>query len=87
MEWKQSIQIPTTCMIGPAQSPDFNIIETHWRMMKILLQRRELDIQSRQDILDTVADIRSAFKQTNKKTRKTAFSVHIYIELNMVRYR
>ncbi|MCG8112906.1 MAG: IS630 family transposase [Candidatus Thiodiazotropha taylori] len=59
MQWKQRNQIPT--MMWPAQSPDINIIENVWRKMKILLQRRVHDIHSREDLIDTVMDIWSAF--------------------------
>ena len=59
MQWKQRNQIPT--ILWSVQSPEINIIENVWRKMKILLQRRVHNIQSRQDLIDNILDIWLSF--------------------------
>lgn len=49
-QWKPQTQIP--CMNWTPQSPDINIIENVWKVLKFKLQKRVGDIKSRQVLIE-----------------------------------
>ena len=54
-DWKTQQSIET--LTWPSQSPDINIIENVWRMIKIRLERRLEDISNRADLIRVVKEI------------------------------
>ena len=59
--WKTANNIPG--MDWPAQSPDINIIENVWRCVKLKLQKRCENIQSREDFIAAVQQIWATLPQ------------------------
>ena len=54
-DWKTQQSIET--LTWPSQSPDINIIENVWRMIKIRLEGRLEDIRNRADLIRVVKEI------------------------------
>lgn len=54
-QWKTENNI--NCLPWPSQSPDINLIENVWRIIKIRLQRVQHNIKTRNDLIETVQQI------------------------------
>jgi hypothetical protein len=54
-QWKTENDIPT--LEWPPQSPDLNIIENVWKVIKTKIQRRIDDIRNAEDLKTVVAEI------------------------------
>ena len=57
--WKNQNNIP--CLDWPSQSPDLNVIENVWRMIKIRLAREQHQIKTKQELIETVMRIWTSF--------------------------
>ena len=58
-DWKTQNNIP--CLDWPSQSPDLNLIENVWRMIKIRLARVQHKIKTKQELIDNVMTIWASF--------------------------
>ena len=74
--WKEQQAIET--LTWPSQSPDINIIENVWRLIKLRLERRLEDIRNRADLIMIVKeiwadissdDIKSLYKSIPKRLK------------------
>jgi transposase len=54
-EWKTENDIPT--LEWPPQSPDLNIIENVWKIIKTKVQRRIDDIRNAEDLKTVFLDL------------------------------
>jgi transposase len=75
-QWKTENDIPT--LKWPPQSPDLNIIENVWKVIKTKVQRRIDDIRNAEDLKTVVAEIwakwPTSFQRLCSKQRKNSFS-------------